>query len=322
MSLSVLDMPRLCLQCGYDLRGTQSNRCPECGTRFERTLDLHHTPYLQPGKRSAHAFWATVILATLHPARIADDAAHPANLAAALRFRRALAFRLAVWPILLGIAFYVEHLCSSPGTRSLVQYWYPDFYWQFDDFRKASARSLVWSQAIEMICVAIVFLTVAMWIFLALGVQTYFFHPRRLPEEVSNRAVALGYFTVAPLAWMPAALLASITIMRVGGWHGEVLFARLFMVWLPAKEHILDTVPLPPGGRLIALSLVPAGLVAILTARSIATIVRRTTHSGMGRPLATVLVTALAWPSLFVAFPVAIALALILLQLIGFSLAM
>jgi rubrerythrin len=32
---------RICIECGYDLRGQVEHRCPECGTQF----DLTKPPY-------------------------------------------------------------------------------------------------------------------------------------------------------------------------------------------------------------------------------------------------------------------------------------
>ena len=34
-----LDRERLCPGCGYDMRGTQSNVCPECGERYRESLE-------------------------------------------------------------------------------------------------------------------------------------------------------------------------------------------------------------------------------------------------------------------------------------------
>jgi hypothetical protein len=39
------------------------------------------------------------------------------------------------------------------------------------------------------------------------GLPSYFFHPRHLPLEQQNRAVALSYYTCAPLACTPALFL-------------------------------------------------------------------------------------------------------------------
>jgi hypothetical protein len=40
-------------------------------------------------------------------------------------------------------------------------------------------------------------------------VPSYFFHPRRLPVEQQNAAVAMSYYTCAPLAWTAAVFVVA-----------------------------------------------------------------------------------------------------------------
>jgi hypothetical protein len=45
------------------------------------------------------------------------------------------------------------------------------------------------------------------------GVPSYFFHPRRLPVHLQNNALALSYYTCAPIAWaIPSHLLLVVLL--------------------------------------------------------------------------------------------------------------
>ena len=61
-------------------------------------------------------------------------------------------------------------------------------------------------------------LAASLWLFLYTwtGVHTYWLHPRRLPLERQNRAVALGYYACAPLVVLPAALV--VALVGAGLW--------------------------------------------------------------------------------------------------------
>ena len=59
-----------------------------------------------------------------------------------------------------------------------------------------------------------------LWLFFATGLASYFFHPKWLPRELQNRAIALSYYTAGPLVLMlPAGLLAACA-------YGVLMFAH------------------------------------------------------------------------------------------------
>src|SRR5207253_458860 len=74
--------------CGYDLRAAASDRCPECGRRF----DLGHLVHdLVPWEQRKHigrlrAFVSTALLATFRPRRLADKMIWPISRTAARAF--------------------------------------------------------------------------------------------------------------------------------------------------------------------------------------------------------------------------------------------
>src|SRR4051812_15708142 len=66
---------RFCQTCGYNLRGLASDRCPECGEKFDPTQAAGaRIPWLQ---RSAigtwRAYWRTVGMAMFHPVELGRE---------------------------------------------------------------------------------------------------------------------------------------------------------------------------------------------------------------------------------------------------------
>jgi hypothetical protein len=98
-----------CQTCGYNLRGLETNRCPECGGEFDPAkLEVARVPWLQRKTIGAwRAYWQTVAYAALFPLRFGREVwdAPRLDLASSLSFRRiiilqALASFLIVMPAL------------------------------------------------------------------------------------------------------------------------------------------------------------------------------------------------------------------------------
>src|SRR3954469_6393600 len=107
---------RFCQTCGYNLRGLASDRCPECGEKFDPTQAAGaRIPWLQ---RSAigtwRAYWRTVGMAMFHPLKMAREVwdAPRVDPAAGLRFRSILIVQ-AVVSVMLVVA------ALSFGTRPM-----------------------------------------------------------------------------------------------------------------------------------------------------------------------------------------------------------
>lgn len=180
-----------CPECGYSLRGLTSTRCPECG------LDLgfiESAESLIPWERRRQigrfrAYWRTAWLATFRPKRFCRAAYQPVSYADAQRFR---------W---LTIAHAFAALLMVVVTLELL------------------GAGLL-GEAVEetgwwFVCFVGVCIVLALAAFT--GTPSYFFHPRWLPVERQNRAVALSYYGCGGLGYaLPLALVIVGVLVAIG----------------------------------------------------------------------------------------------------------
>src|SRR5689334_1075631 len=114
-----LDADLLCGRCGHNLRGVPSDRCPECGRRFDRArIVLPNVPWEQRRQIGyVRAYCRTVRLITFRPAKLAA-ARDAVSLGAARSFRRwtlALLFLTFLTPLVLW-RIAPEALAVHPGS--------------------------------------------------------------------------------------------------------------------------------------------------------------------------------------------------------------
>lgn len=124
---SQLDEQRLCPACGYDVRASTTGRCPECGTHVGRgsasRLPWVHRRH-QGGRR---AFFATIALLILFPARFAAELTRRLDRAEARRF---FWESLSLATVLLSAALTVSFLMRGPRLERLV---FPVLTWMGTD---------------------------------------------------------------------------------------------------------------------------------------------------------------------------------------------
>jgi len=178
-----------CPDCGYNLFGIASDRCPECGLSIDRSI-LGESRLAWSHRRRigrVRAFLRTNVLVTFQPRRIALEVNRPVNYADAQKFRH-LCILLA-WLPLVAVVLWIAWMSDTP-----MSWW-------------------------ERLCFAII-CGFSTWLyFLAItGLPSLFFHPKTLPTVRQNRAVALSFYAAAPLAWMlmPAIILGVSGIMMNG----------------------------------------------------------------------------------------------------------
>ena len=176
--LSPLPAGLFCPECGYDLRTLTSSRCPECGFALEvfRTQEPQ-IPWVYRRERGRfRTYWQAVWLATFKTNRFCLEIARPVSYADAQRFRWVTILHAWVPIVIASLVLFVGKALND-GTTDLS-------WW-----------ALLSVQACSLLGLAAL-----------TGVASYSFHPRHLPVEQQNRAVALSYYSWAPLAFMPLAL--------------------------------------------------------------------------------------------------------------------
>jgi hypothetical protein len=182
----------LCGGCGYNLRGIPSDRCPECGRRFDPT---HLIGNLIPWEQRRHigrwrAFWRTAWMATFRPRRLAAKVAWPVDRSAARLFH--------AWVIALAAATLGAAACSiglPSGGLSGPSSW-------------GGATQQLPAALVDDWSIGVALGALAVWLILATVVVGCWYHPRWVPVERQNRADAISHYACAPLAWACAAVLA------------------------------------------------------------------------------------------------------------------
>jgi hypothetical protein len=197
----------LCPQCGYDLRGSTSPRCSECGHDLAllRTTQSQ-IPWLhrrQIGR--IRAYWRTAWLVTFRNRQFCAEASRPVSYGDAQRFRW-------VNVVLAYVAILAGKLAYMLGT----------------DEPFGPIKTVEWLAV-----------PIEVGTFLALaaltGVPSYLFHPRRAPLALQNRAVAMSYYACAPLSLLAGALLPLAFLV------GRFLYERWTSGWGRGLPLCTDT---------------------------------------------------------------------------------
>ncbi len=194
----------LCPRCGYNLRGLLANRCPECGVGFDRAaLTASRIPWVwrRPIGRF-RAYWKTVWMVVQHNDRLCDEPALPVSFRDAQRFRWATVMLVYLPTLAVALLGYTGHLPDNRLVRVL-----------FSDVWRIVGHHL-----------GLLVLLAA-----GTGVPSYFFHPRSIPVEQQNRAIALSYYTCAPLSWTWVALPVAILV----AWRLPIVVGLVLMLFQP-----------------------------------------------------------------------------------------
>ncbi len=177
----------VCPQCGYDLRSIASENCPECGLPIDRAaMSVSRIPWEHQDEIGRfRACWRTTGLVMFHPRRFAEEMNRPVSYARARRFQFIAVLLAWIAPTSWIVGSLVSELnpvFHGPGRLG----------WYLEALVIASGLFALW-----------------VFLFLASGVISYWFHPSTLPVHRQNRAIALSYYACAPLAWLwlPAAML-------------------------------------------------------------------------------------------------------------------
>ncbi len=166
-----------CPDCGYDLRSLTGPRCPECG--FDLAIVRSQTSQIPWSRRGEigrfKAYWQTVWLVWRHPKRLYIEIIRPVSYRDSQRFRW-VTFLHAYIPLLV---------CFAAGFAS--------------DGKLPERDSLPTPLGVVV--------GIGLLLVVLPGASSYVLESRRLPVEQRNRAIALSYYTWAPLAAIPVVLL-------------------------------------------------------------------------------------------------------------------
>ena len=210
------DADPLCPQCGYNLRGLDAGRCPECGLPAG-SASVARTAIPWAYRQTLGwlpAYRRTAWLATVNPRKFATEVDNPAGYRDALRFRL-LTCLLATVPVsVVGVGIMAWY--GSAGFLTLLSPYLinglmhmteetldPTIPWAF-------TFAIPWESGATLpgVLPAALFLAAV----LVSGVASYAFHPRRLPVVRQNRAVALSHYASAPLVLLPVPAAAFMVV--------------------------------------------------------------------------------------------------------------
>ena len=256
-----------CPECAYNLHALRGvERCPECGLPIDRQgFARSQIPWVHRRHLGrVRAYWRTVWLATLRPARVAAEASRHVSYVDAQRFRWLTAF-VAAAPVIGGLVAAMAWYGNAAIFTLVNPVAIPG--WAMGGKPSPMFDLLIpWDSGATLPPVIPLAVLIAM--ISVTGVASYWFHPKWLPVVRQNRAVALSYYGCAPLA------LASVPVL-------------LFIAGWAMTEAGLDNEASATWAvvRVVAIGTVLSGLgVVALAWRSTMVLLRRTTRLGMGHP--------------------------------------
>jgi hypothetical protein len=265
-----------CQECGYNLRGLISDRCPECGHSLETVRATgSQIPWVHRKKLAwFRAYWKTVWMVMFRQRRFCEEMARPVSYRDSQSFRWLTILHAYVPIVVLTLALYLSWWLSGvhdagPTIRvldemvarlGLSRIHYPGLIHE--------ALPIVW----PVVWFHVLFL---LYLVALTGVPSYFFHPKDAPIPLQNRAIALSYYTCAPLALtaVPAVLLTAAFAMTkeihiVAAYrYLAVSLVLLLIVWLLALIRVRrQVVPhhAAPAGTILVCFPLAATLLALL----------------------------------------------------------
>jgi hypothetical protein len=224
------DQPLLCGGCGFDLRATTNDRCPECGRRFDPN---HLITALIPWEQRKYigrvrAYVGTVLLVTFTPWRVAGKVTTPVSLRDATRFRRVTV--LIAFASLLAGGLMVRPWAAA---RSPKPNWYDEW-----------ARLLTSGWSFAVLCVGALLGLLA-----ASRLPSAMVARRNAADARWCRTFAVLNYACAPLAWAPLVLVIAPLAWGTQPWelpggHPDATFIADLM-------HELTPFPLVAGAVLL-----------------------------------------------------------------------
>lgn len=200
-----------CPGCSYSLRGIESARCPECGVELDwAKLGVSKIPWVHRREVGrVRGFLKTVWLVIARPGEVGREANRAVGYRDAQSFRWIVVASATVplWGWILAGQIIWGH--GPPGTPSLQP-----------------VALLTAPRGLFLDFLICFYAGITLWpvpwiaapLFLAglTGIGSYLFHPKSIPVERQDRAIALSYYASASLTLMvvPAILFGALIVLH------------------------------------------------------------------------------------------------------------
>jgi len=189
-----------CIQCGYNLRGLASNRCPECGTPTAHSASTVIPWQQRKALERIRTFWRTLVLATFRPGKLATASQMPVDFSASRRFRWIVS-ALAALPAIIWFGAFVNQergtgfldIVQRPGFVPGIDAAGPEahWWWQF---------AVIWSAGATFL--PVIPLGIVIGLFMATGMTGLVAYMTKATELLRTRARAISEYTCAPLTFL------------------------------------------------------------------------------------------------------------------------
>lgn len=178
-----------CPDCSYDLRGSTSDRCPECGGKIDAfRATSSQLPWTRRGQLGVErAYWRTVAVVMFRQKHFRNEIVRPVDYGAAQRFRWATILHLAL-PVL--VVLLILHITHAMGA-----------FQEYQEEVPIILLGWVWPGLLA-------YVALIMFLLALTGIPSYFFQGKGIPVRQQNRAIALSYYASGPIALTPIALAA------------------------------------------------------------------------------------------------------------------
>lgn len=174
-----------CPKCGYNLRGLQSDRCPECGFDISIVRDREsQLPWVRrPELGLFRAYWKTVWMVIFRSEQFGLEICRPVDERAARRFRLATMLYAYLPFVLLTL---IWRLAAASFAKPVIDF---------------AGYGLVGAVHVGVLaCIALI-----------TAVPYYALYHRDVPLVKRHRAAVLSFYSCAPLAWVFLSVLLGVT---------------------------------------------------------------------------------------------------------------
>lgn len=216
-----------CAECGYDLRAIDSPRCPECGWSIDRLgSPRSRIPWTFRGAELSRwtAYWRTVSIATLRWRRLAEEIAKPVAMSDAILFASLTALFAGASVGLSVLLFMIQRGANvlTPIPDSPIQAFGTMLSPTWDLRLPLAAGLTRWS-------VPPLGAVLAFWLIARCPAWWFRWKAAHISPTQHQRAVALSYYVVAPLALLPFGAWVIALPMLKSDWFSNEDYSCILM---------------------------------------------------------------------------------------------